>query len=122
MARPVTNASSESGEIGVQVTGSGPELTVQVTGRVTVDSSPQLRSTLLRLLRQEARGVLTIDVSMVSYLDTSGIATLLEALKSAQQRSIKLRLVGMTGQAKMLADVLELHEIFIASGSEVVFG
>jgi nicotinate-nucleotide pyrophosphorylase len=51
----------------------------------------------------------------------SGIATLLEALKAARERSVKLRLTGMSGQARTLAEIAQLDTIFRAWGSEVEF-
>lgn len=95
---------------------------VVVTGRVTVDTSPRLRSVLLEMLhRKDRRPVLHIDLSGVSYLDMSGLATLLEALKAAHQRAVSLRVTGINGQSRMLAEVAELDEIFRLSGSEVEF-
>jgi anti-anti-sigma factor len=57
----------------------------------------------------------------VSYLDMSGIATLLEVLKAARERSVKLRLAGMSGQVRTIAEIAQLDTIFRAWGSEVDF-
>ena len=108
-------------EITVHVVPGSNQLTVAVAGRTTVDSSPHLRSVLLGLLRQGPAPVVVIDVSALSYLDMSGIATLLEALKAARERSVKLRLTGMRGQAWKLAEVAQLDTIYRAWGSEVEF-
>lgn len=95
---------------------------VVVTGRVTVDTSPRLRSVLLEMLhRKDCRPVLNVDLSGVSYLDMSGLATLLEALKAAHQRAVRLRVMGIKGQSRMLAEVAELDEIFRLTGCEVEF-
>ena len=114
-------ADEETGEINIGVVRASSHSTVTVSGRVTVDSSPQLRSALLQLLRRGAGVVVTIDLSGVSYLDMSGLATLLEAMQAAHQQSLKLRLVGMTGQSRMLAEMAELDKVFRAAGSEVEF-
>ena len=115
------NTALEAGEISIRVVRASSESTVIVTGRVTVDSSPHLRSVLLQLLRRGAGPAVVIDLSGVSYLDMSGLATLLEALKAARQRSKTLRVLGMTGQTRMLAEIAELGKIFQAVGSEVEF-
>jgi anti-sigma B factor antagonist len=88
---------------------------------VTVDSSPYLRSALLKLLRRDKATLVVIDFSAVSYVDMSGIATLLEALKAARERSVKLSLTGMNGQSRTLAEIAQLDAIFRAWGSEVEF-
>jgi len=92
-----------------------------VTGRVTVDSSPRLRSVLIGLLLENASGVLVIDLSGVSHLDTSGFAALLEVLGRSHEHSMRLRVIGMHGQPRMLAELAHLDQIFTALGSEVVF-
>jgi len=111
----------EAGEITVHVVPAGQQLTVAVAGRATVDSSPDLRSVLLGLLSRCTDPVVVIDVSALSYLDMSGIATLLEALKAACELSVKLRLTGMSGQARTLAEIAQLDTIYRAWGSEVEF-
>jgi len=51
----------------------------------------------------------------------SGLATLLEALKAAREGSAKLRLAGMSGQARALAEIAQLDTIYRAWGAEVEF-
>ena len=111
----------EAGEITVHVVPASDQITVAVAGRVTVDSSPSLRSALLELLRRSAAPVMVIDLSAVSYLDMSGMATLLKTLKAAHERSVRLRLIGMSGQSRTLAEIAQLDAIFRAWGSEVEF-
>ena len=105
----------------VQVDRARGEAIVTVSGRVTIDSSPQLRVVLLQLVQEQAGAVINIDLSKVPYMDTSGIATVLEALRSARG-SVKLRMVGVSGQVRMLVEATQLAEVFQVSGSEVVFG
>jgi anti-sigma B factor antagonist len=111
----------EAGEITVHVVPADSQITVAVAGRVTVDTSPNLRSVLVDLLRRNGAPVMVIDLSAVSYLDMSGMATLLETLKAAGEHSVKLRLTGMSGQSRTLAEIAHLDAIFRASGSEVEF-
>ena len=63
-----------------------------VNGRVTIDSSPVLRDRLLTILRQESLPALTIDLTAVPYVDSSGLATLVEALKFARAAKTTLQL------------------------------
>ena len=111
----------EAGEITVHVVPGSNQLTVAVAGRTTVDTSPDLRSVLLKLLRRGTTPVAVIDLSALSYLDMSGVATLLEALKTARERSVKLHLAGMSGQVRALAEIAQLDTIYRNWGSEVEF-
>ncbi len=110
-----------AGEIALQVVPAENQVTVAVVGRVTVDSSPHLRSALLELLRRGSAPVTVIDLSGVSYLDTSGLATFLEALRAAREHSVKLRIAGISGRARTLAEMAQLDTVFRAWGSEVEF-
>jgi hypothetical protein len=51
----------------------------------------------------------------------SGLATLLEALKAAHRSFVKLRVTGIAGKARTLAEIAQLDAIFCAWGSEVEF-
>ena len=57
---------------------------------------------------------LVIDLSALSYLDTSGVATLLEAARVASAHGVRLRVIGLTGEPRMLAQIAELDVIFRA--------
>jgi anti-sigma B factor antagonist len=93
---------------------------VVVNGRVTVDSSPHLRAVLHDAIGAGLPGV-TIDLTGTSYLDTSAVATLLEAATLASQRRVALRVIGLRGDARIVAESAELDRIFQALGYEVQF-
>jgi anti-sigma B factor antagonist len=93
---------------------------VVVSGRVTVDSSPHLRAVLHDAIAAGLAGV-TIDFTGTSYLDTSAVATLLEAATLASQRRVALRVIGLRGDARVVAESAELDRIFPALGYEVQF-
>jgi anti-anti-sigma factor len=63
--------------------------------------------------------VLVIDLSALSYLDTSGVATLIEAVRVASARQVRLQVTGLTGEPRMLAQIAELDVIFRTYGSDV---
>jgi anti-sigma B factor antagonist len=82
-------------------------------GRVDIDSSPDLRDQLFAVLHKPSPPeAIAIDVSAVSYVDTSGIATLIEALKIARIAGITMRLQGLHGR---------LLQLFEATGLVVLF-
>jgi anti-sigma B factor antagonist len=97
------------------------ESTVRVSGSVVIDTSPQLRASLLRAVERRVSPAIVIDLSRVTYLDTSGVATLLDAARVARVHAAHLRVVGLTGEPKMLAQVSEMDRIFLALGSAVEF-
>jgi anti-sigma B factor antagonist len=85
---------------------------VRLKGRLGIDSSPDLRDRLLVMLRGKPSKVVIVDLTEVSYIDTSGIATLLEAFKIARNRHTTLRLNGLQGRMARLFEVTGLTALF----------
>ena len=110
-----------TGDATVRVFPGMGQLAAAVSGRISVDSSPDLRCALLALLQRTAAPAMVIDLSAVTYLDMSGLAILLEVLKAARERSVKLRITGISGEARNLMEIAQLNTIFRAWGSEVEF-
>jgi anti-sigma B factor antagonist len=96
----------------------GKDAVVRVTGRIDVDSSPDLRDRLRTLLSQEALPqTIIVDLAGVPYIETSGVATLIEALRVARHHQISFRLQGLSGASLRLFQVTGVLALFQASGS-----
>ena len=67
---------------------------MDVTGHIDIGSSPALRKTMLECLKSADR--LAVNLSAVKYIDSSGIASLLEVLKEARNTKKKFALFGLT--------------------------
>ena len=89
--------------------------TVRLKGRVDIDSSPELRERLLTLLKTRTYGVVIVDLNEVPYIDTSGVATLIEALKIGRLRTNRLCLQGLTGSVLHFFEVTGVLTLFNAS-------
>jgi anti-sigma B factor antagonist len=114
-------------EVTTQDTQTGSLLTISVTrieggalvslgGRLTIDSSPELRNRLLAVLYGETLENLVIDLSDVPYVDLSGVATLLEALRITRSRKTGLQLRGLHDRPRYLLEVTGLLSLFETSG------
>ena len=74
-----------------------------------------LRNRLLAALRSEARPAVIVDLTKSPYLDCSGIATLVEALKIARAHKVALRLTGLQGRLRTLFEVTGVLSLFEGS-------
>jgi anti-sigma B factor antagonist len=107
-----------SGNLKISVDQTGKDAVVQLNGRVDVDSSPDLRDRLRALLSKEALPQsIIVDLAGVSYIETSGVATLIEALRIARHHQINFRLRGLSGAALRLFEVTGVLALFGASDS-----
>ena len=89
---------------------------VGLRGRLSIDSSPAFRDRLLSLLRRQSPAAVIIDLTEVSYMDASGVATLVEGLKTARNRQTTLCLKGLQGRVRHLFEVTGLLTLFETSG------
>ena len=104
------------GGLGITVVQNDDEVFVRLNGRTTVDSSPDLRDRLLELLAEKpSPRVLTVDLTGVTYIEASGIATLVEALRIARHHQTTLCLQGLGGSVLRLFEVTGMLALFEAS-------
>jgi anti-anti-sigma factor len=97
----------------ITVENSGMNALVHVSGRINVDSSPDLRDCLLTILSAEPLPrAITVDLAGVPYIETSGIATLIEALKIAHHRQMTFCLRGLGGSVLRLFEVIGVLTLF----------
>ena len=89
---------------------------VHLCGRLGIDSSPAFRDQLLAVLRRQSTKGIVVDVAQVSYIDASGLATLVEALKIARNRRNNLCLNGLQGRVLHLFEVTGLLGLFGTNG------
>jgi anti-sigma B factor antagonist len=80
---------------------------LKINGDVDLYSSPQLRKQILALANKKNCRIL-IDFLDVTYMDSSGVATLVEALQLTKKNGGKLRLFNL-GQP--IRDVFELSRL-----------
>jgi anti-sigma B factor antagonist len=85
--------------------------TITMEGRVTIDNSNEVRERLAAALRLQP-SQLDVDLSRVTYIDLSGLATLLEATRIARGQNGRLLLNGIQGQVAYLLEATHLAELF----------
>lgn len=83
---------------------------VQLSGSVDLEHSPEVRRRLLDCVAKAQR--LLIDLSEVTYIDSSGIACLVEALQSARSKDGDLALVSVSMQAMRVLELARLDMVF----------
>jgi anti-sigma B factor antagonist len=114
--------STSTSQLAIAVDDVGMEAIVRLNGRIDVDSSPVVRNCLLAILADDKLvPVVTVDLSDVTHIEASGIATLVEALKIAGHRQVRLHLEGLHGSVLRLFEVTGLLPLFetIHGGKEV---
>ncbi len=84
---------------------------VSITGDIDLESSPQLR-TFLRTKVSQKTPKLLLDFGGVNYIDSSGLATLIEYFQGVQGFSGKLVLAALSPRVKNVFEIVRLEQIF----------
>jgi anti-sigma B factor antagonist len=97
------NVSVEERQAGVFV--------VTPEGDVDMSSSPEVRKTMAPCFQKGTLGVI-VDLSQVPYMDSSGIATLIEGLQLSQRSGVRFSLAGMNPSVEAAFDLAHLKDVF----------
>lgn len=89
----------------------GDAVTVAVTGDIDMSSSTKMRDALAPLFQNNNK-VIVVDLSGVSYIDSSGIATLVEGLQWSHNSKNKFRLAALTPGVKDVFEIARLLTVF----------
>lgn len=91
---------------------------IRVNGEVDLNSSPILRKILLKAI-PKARNEVAVDLRNVGYMDSSGVATLVEALKLCDQKDLSLVLAEPSQSVMKVLHLSRLDQVFTIRTKEV---
>ena len=97
-------------ELDLKVVKAPEEILVQCSGRITSTSSPALQTTVRSLIPETKRIVL--DLTDVSYLDSSGLGALVALFLSAKRQNCELKLINLNQRLKELFSLTRLSSVF----------
>jgi len=83
---------------------------VVLKGDVDLESSPAAREVLLKSV--EGAGKVLVDLSRVTYIDSSGVASLVEALQAAKRNGGRFALVAASDPTRRVLELARLDKVF----------
>jgi anti-sigma B factor antagonist len=84
---------------------------VHIAGEVDLYSSPALRKEILNLTKKKIP-IILIDLKKVNYMDSSGVATLIEGLQLSNKFDGRFALVGLNPNVREVFELTRLDKIF----------
>ena len=84
---------------------------VSPVGEVDLASSPALRTRLIEIISETPKKLI-LDLSRVPYMDSSGVATLVEALQQSRRQSTVLLLASLQDRVKSVFEIARLDTVF----------
>lgn len=84
---------------------------VEIEGEVDLYSSPEVRKVLLQLTKEKTPTIL-INLGKVIYMDSSGVATLVEGLQQVGKYGGKFKLANLRAEVKDVFELSRLDKVF----------
>ena len=88
----------------------GDYAVVVLSGEVDLQNSPAAREKILAQIK--ARFHVLVDLSAVTYIDSSGVASLVEGLQQARQHQLEFGLIGVSLPALQVLQLARLDKVF----------
>jgi anti-sigma B factor antagonist len=91
---------------------SGVATIVDVTGDITLYNSPEMRKVLLDLLKEKRAARVIVNMLKVKYIDSAGVASLVEGLKVSRDLKSTFALYGLSRTAREVLELTRLIKVF----------
>lgn len=83
----------------------------RMTGDIDINTSPDVKKSFDKAVHSK-KGKVVINLKDVGYVDSSGLATLVEILKNLRSYGGKLKLTNLSGKVKGLFEITKLDKLF----------
>lgn len=83
---------------------------VELAGEVDLSCSPEARKQILDCLNKAQH--LLVDLSRVTYIDSSGVASLVEGYQTAKKKALKFGLISVSAAAMNVLQLARLDKVF----------
>ncbi len=85
---------------------------VSPEGDIDMHRSPEFRN-VLRGVNEKKPKRLIINLEKVGYMDSSGLATLVECMRTAKNNKTEMILCGMNDRVRAIFEIARLDQFFI---------
>jgi len=85
---------------------------LDITGDIDLAHSPAVRKALLQEIKEKKTPKVYLNLEKVRYIDSSGIASLVEGLKASRDLGSRLVLYGLSKSVREVMELSRLQKIF----------
>ncbi len=89
-----------------------------LSGDIDLANSPVVRDSILREIRESQTPRVVVNLSQVGYIDSSGVASLVEGLKASRDLGSRFILFGLSTSAREVLQLSRLMKVFEVYDSE----
>jgi anti-sigma B factor antagonist len=91
---------------------------VDVTGDITLYNTPEVRRILLDLLKEKRVRRVIVNLEKVKYIDSAGVASLVEGLKLSRDLKSGFALFGLSRSTREVLELTRLLKVFEVHDTE----
>lgn len=103
------------GPLTVRVNVEGTTTVISASGDVDLSGSPLLRQELKKAAAPGRR--IVVDLTGVPYMDSSGLATLVEAMQGARRNKGEIVICGLSDRVRSIFTIAKLETVFRLVGT-----
>ncbi len=85
--------------------------TVRISGEVDFSSSPGVKKRFKKFIKN-SKGAVDLDLGGLTYLDSSGLAVLIEARRNLKEKERSLKVTALHAQAEKIFKLTQVMELF----------
>ena len=85
--------------------------TAKISGEVDFTVSPAVRDKLVAFI-EKTRGDMFLDLGELAYIDSSGLAALIEGRKLLKAKNRKITITAISHQVRKLFELTQIGELF----------
>ena len=90
---------------------------LELSGEIDFHTSPELREKLQKIIEKQTKKIL-VNLKKVSYIDSSGLATFVEALQKMHKSKGKLVLAELASAVRGVFEIAKLDTVFSLAESQ----
>ncbi|HLW36613.1 MAG TPA: STAS domain-containing protein [Chthoniobacterales bacterium] len=87
-------------------------------GEIDLHRSPRVERSLASMIKKKPDH-LVVDLSGVTFIDSSGVAVLIRALQNIQEYGGKFSLRGMNERVRPIFEIARLDQVFVIDSHEI---
>jgi len=107
----MTNDNSDPGDVIKAIRNHDQDVIVELAGEIDMKCSAKIKNKFKEVFRNKPHAVI-VDMTRVSFMDSSGLAVLVGALKRSRINNSELKLAGLTKDVKAIFEICRLETIF----------
>ena len=90
---------------------------LELTGELDFHTSPEFRDRLHAVIEKQATKLL-VNLKKVSYIDSSGLATFIEALQKVKKKAGRMVLTELAPAVRSVFEIAKLDDVFSLANSD----